>query len=122
MAPSRCRAAARPAAVFVGLAACASCGLRTTAPGPTASPTPSVSAADPGIRLPPGSGRDVLLRACIDCHDLGGLNLFRSFYARDEWHELVLTMVSHGAALGNAEVELLADYLAEHFGPEPAAP
>jgi mono/diheme cytochrome c family protein len=72
-------------------------------------------APDPGIALPAGIGRDVLLRACIDCHDLGGLELFAGFYTRADWQEMVLTMVAHGAELDAAEVEQVAAYLAEHF-------
>jgi hypothetical protein len=43
------------------------------------------------------------------------LPLFAPFYERDRWHTLVVTMQAHGADVDNAEVELLADYLARHF-------
>jgi len=102
MASLRCRATARLiAAVALGIAG-AACSLRPPVP-------------DPGIALPAGAGRDVLLRACVNCHDLGGLELFASFYTRADWHEMLETMVAHGAVLGADELELVADYLDEHF-------
>jgi cytochrome c5 len=70
-----------------------------------------------GVELPAGAGRDVLIRACIGCHDLGGLPLFKGYFSRDDWHSLLVTMVEHGAVVEAAEVEGLADYLTLHFGP-----
>jgi hypothetical protein len=75
-----------------------------------------VQFADPGIELPPGDGRGILLGECLGCHDLGGLTLFSGFYRRDDWRVLVQTMVTHGATIDAAEVEILADYLALNFG------
>lgn len=66
--------------------------------------------------LPAGEGRGLLLANCLGCHDLGGLELFGSFYTRDDWRELVLTMAAYGAAVDADETEVLADYLADHFG------
>ena len=48
------------------------------------------------------------------------LPLFKGFYTRDSWRTLVLTMKEHGADVDGAEIEVLADYLAQHFGPEGA--
>ena len=42
--------------------------------------------------------------------------LFSSFYDRENWHSLVLTMVETGAGIAPAEVEAIADYLGRHFG------
>ncbi len=71
---------------------------------------------DAGVELPPGPGRDLLISACLVCHDLGGLTLFSSFYNRGDWHTLVLTMVETGASIAPAEIEVIADYLGQHFG------
>ena len=104
MASSRCRPAAR---LIVGLAvaaASAACTLQ-----------PEVAPFDPGVELPPGPGRELTLRACINCHDLGGLDLFAGFYAHAQWYELVTTMVEHGAVLSDAEVALVTDYLDANF-------
>lgn len=69
-----------------------------------------------GVELPPGPARAILLADCLGCHDLGGLTLFAGFYTRADWHALIVTMQSHGAAVEAAEIEALADYLALHFG------
>jgi hypothetical protein len=82
------------------------------------SPQPSAPPIDPGVALPAGAGRDILVGACLACHDLGGLNLFKGFYTRASWRELVLTMQANGAAVDGGEVEVLADYLARYFGPQ----
>jgi hypothetical protein len=72
-----------------------------------------------GIALAPGAGSDVLVRACTACHDLQGLEAFKGYYDRSQWHALVLTMVEHGAVLEPPEIELVTDYLVAHFGPTP---
>jgi hypothetical protein len=114
MASSGCRARVSFLLVLLGIAAVAGCADRAAAP--TARDT---APADPGIDLPAGPGRDLLLARCLGCHDLGGLELFGSFYTRDDWHQLLETMVAHGARLDSAEVELVADYLGLHYSPGP---
>jgi hypothetical protein len=110
MASSACRTNTRlAAALLTCLAAGASCS--TESPLPFATP-------QAGVDLPPGAGRELLLGACLACHDLGGLDLFKGFYTRDRWHELVQTMVAQGAAVDPTQVEVLTDYLTEHFGPD----
>jgi cytochrome c5 len=110
--------------VLLGLlAAAAACGGCATAPTPEAEPTPEAAirvepapAFEAGVALPEGRGRELLVASCLGCHDLSGLPLFAPFYARDSWYTLVLTMQAHGADVDNAEIEVLADYLAQHFG------
>jgi len=85
------------------LAACAT--VATQAPGNA-----------PGIGLPPGAGREILVNQCLNCHELGALELFQGFYDRERWRSLVITMRGNGAVLDDDEVEVLAGYLAEHFG------
>jgi hypothetical protein len=146
MASSGCPRRLRLSLVIAGLAAAAGCGAPTVRPprasalepspdpdrtrptegasatpadpGSTRSGGPGAAArADPGIALPDGGGREILLTDCLGCHDLGGLDLFKGFYGREQWRDLVLTMVAHGAAVDAAEVEELADYLTRYFGP-----
>jgi mono/diheme cytochrome c family protein len=93
--------------------------LSTASPGTAAASEPEV-AIDPGVELPAGAGRDILLGACLGCHDLGGLELFSGFYGLDDWRTLVVTMQSHGAAIDAGEIEVLANYLALHFSPAAA--
>jgi hypothetical protein len=92
------------------VATCAGC-----APEPTreAGAPPGFEA---GVELPSGQGRDILVASCLGCHDLSALPLFAPFYTRDSWRTLLVTMQAHGADVDDTEVELLADYLAHHFG------
>jgi mono/diheme cytochrome c family protein len=66
--------------------------------------------------LPVGDGRDILLTQCLICHELDALELFKGFYNKERWRSLVLTMRENGAQVDDREVEILAEYLAEHFG------
>ena len=41
---------------------------------------------------------------------------FRGYYDRNQWRDIVVTMVEYGADLKQPEIETLADYLAQHLG------
>jgi mono/diheme cytochrome c family protein len=92
------------------LAAVAACTSQPSRP-----PSPPVEA---GVDLPPGEGREILVSSCLACHDLGGLALFKGYYDRDNWRDLVLTMQANGATIDAGDVEVLAEYLERHFGPD----
>ena len=66
--------------------------------------------------LPDGEGRDILVHECLNCHELSALELFQGFYTRELWRSLVITMRGNGAQVDDEQVEILADYLALHFG------
>lgn len=72
---------------------------------------------DPNIDLPRSEGRELVLRACTKCHELGGLDAYRGYWNREQWLEMVVGMVKNGAELLPAEQDLVADYLTRHFGP-----
>ncbi len=76
--------------------------------------------------LPEGPGRMLLLTACTVCHDLKEVTKFRGFYTKDEWQDIVVTMVKYGAVLKDEDVPVLVDYLFKNFGkkdpPPPAQP
>lgn len=74
------------------------------------------TAFEPGVELPPGQGRDILYGACLGCHELTALSLFKGFYTRDSWHALVVTMQQNGADVTDDDIEVLSDYLTLHFG------
>ena len=101
--------AGRSAFVLSLLAACSGC----TTESPTLEPPPKV-----GVELPAGQGREILVASCLGCHELGALALFKGYYTRDSWRLLVLTMIESGAKVDGAEIEVLADYLEQHFGPD----
>lgn len=72
---------------------------------------------DPNIDLPQSEGRELVLRACTKCHELGGLDAYRGYWNREQWMEMVVGMVKNGAELLPAEQEVVAAYLTRHFGP-----
>jgi hypothetical protein len=114
MASSGCRVRTRrPGLLLALLATCWAC---TTTPARNDAP-----AFEAGVDLPEGPGREILISSCLSCHELTALPLFGTFYTRDSWRALVLTMKAHGAPVDGNEIEVLADYLARHFGPEPAS-
>ena len=76
----------------------------------------SARAAAPGDELPDGAGKKVLLRACTTCHDLDEVTKFKGYYTRAQWKDIVVTMKEYGATLDDAEVDVLADYLASAIG------
>jgi len=41
---------------------------------------------------------------------------FRGFYTRQQWHDIVLTMVDYGAPVSEKEAEVLTDYLTSSLG------
>jgi mono/diheme cytochrome c family protein len=137
MASSSCLGCASLYLAFAASALLAGCGTEPLRDAPSAAPSTGpradaaadagppaavvagagLPAADPGVVLPAGTGREILLAKCLGCHDLGGLDLFQAFYRRDDWRALVQTMVTHGAAVDELEVEVLTEYLATYFGP-----
>jgi hypothetical protein len=72
--------------------------------------------AAPGDELPEGDGKTILQMSCTSCHDLGEVTKFRGYYTREQWRDLVVTMVEYGATLQPSEIDTLADYLEQHLG------
>lgn len=70
----------------------------------------------PGIELPAGEGRVLLLAACTRCHDLKGLPAYKGYWNSAHWRDMIQSMVKNGAPLNPEQVDLLAEYLAEYFG------
>jgi mono/diheme cytochrome c family protein len=77
------------------------------------SQTTSTPATD---ELPDGDGKKILQAQCTSCHELTEVTKFRGYYNRAQWRDIVITMVEYGADLKKAEIETLADYLAQHLG------
>ena len=70
----------------------------------------------PGDDLPEGEGKKILLASCTSCHDLSEVTKFRGYYDRKQWRDIVITMMEYGAPVDERQVEVLADYLAQHLG------
>jgi hypothetical protein len=77
---------------------------------------PPIQASAATEQLPPGAGRQILTSACVACHGLTEVTKFRGFYARQQWRDIVLTMVDYGAPVGEKDVEVLTDYLTANLG------
>ena len=104
------------------LLACAvGCAPKTTAPA-TAATAPSTPGTAPptttaaSSELPEGAGRQILMSACVSCHGLREVTKFRGFYTRQQWRDIVLTMVDYGAPVGEKDTEVLTDYLTQNLG------
>jgi hypothetical protein len=72
----------------------------------------------PNIELPPSEGRELVLRACTLCHELGGLAGYKGYWGLTQWQAMVAGMVKNGAVLSPLEQEQVAAYLTRHFGPD----
>ena len=76
-------------------------------------PTRAPQASDD---LPDGDGKKILQVSCTACHDLTEVTKFKGFYTRDDWRDIVKTMVEYGAKVKPDDVEVLVDYLAKNLG------
>ena len=63
--------------------------------------------------LPDGKGKEIILRACIGCHKPGEIAAYR--FTKDEYHAIVYRMADRGAQATPGELDIVADYLFEHF-------
>jgi len=86
------------------------------ATAPSTAPATTTAAAEPSEQLPDGAGRQILMSACTACHGLREVTKFRGFYVRQQWKDIVLTMVDYGAPVGEKDIEVLADYLTQNLG------
>src|SRR5262245_29590967 len=73
--------------------------------------------------FPDGPGKEILEKQCSTCH---APDMVRSFgRSREEWEEVVTTMIDQGAKVSEEEYPVLVDYLAKNWpvkGAEPSAP
>src|SRR5258708_40078381 len=69
--------------------------------------------------LPEGEGRKAVEAHCVQCHELSTVT--RSGYSRDGWLNNIAMMRNVGAQVPDAEVAVIADYLAKNL-PEKAMP
>lgn len=81
--------------------------------GPVSAQAP---ADDP---LPPGPGKDAVVRVCTACHDATEFAYAR--YTPDEWDFEITKMQSAGAEMTAEEQLAISAYLAKYLG-KPAAP
>jgi len=70
---------------------------------------------DTKIDLPDGDGKKILETACTACHGLDEVIKFKGYNTKDQWRDVVVTMVKYGAEVKEPEIEVLVDYLGKHF-------
>jgi mono/diheme cytochrome c family protein len=75
-------------------------------------PVPSPSDS-PGAKLPPGDGRDLVMRTCSKCHtpDI----VAEQTLDAAGWKELVNQMAGNGAQGSDADFAQITDYLTKSF-------
>ena len=70
--------------------------------------------------LPEGVGREVMLKACVQCHDLR--NTVSQRKTEEGWRRTVNEMIWRGTPLVGDEAETVVRYLARALGPDKAEP
>jgi competence protein ComEA len=73
-----------------------------------------------GAELPPGPGKDELVKVCGNCHSPEQAVSERQ--SRSAWEETVAKMVTMGAQGSDDEYGAILTYLAKNFGPEAPKP
>jgi hypothetical protein len=66
--------------------------------------------------FPDGDGKRILVASCTSCHGLDYVTKLRGYYTRDQWRDVVNTMVEYGTKIEKKEQDVLVDYLTMHFG------
>ena len=66
--------------------------------------------------LPEGDGKKILESACTSCHDLGEVKKFKGYYTKENWQDIVTTMVKYGAPVKDDQIPVLVEYLTKNFG------
>ena len=74
---------------------------------------PVAHGAQAPVQLPDGEGKPLVQGMCTACHDLNQLTR-SSGYTRDEWKELVGTMINLS---GTPQLDSITKYLETHFPP-----
>jgi competence protein ComEA len=70
----------------------------------------------PKDSLPPGEGKDLLLKSCLGCHELNVVTVERK--TESGWTDTVVEMRNRGANGTDEDMELIIHYLTTNFGPE----
>jgi competence protein ComEA len=65
-------------------------------------------------RLPDGDGRDIVARACSQCHGLE--NVTEDRRTRGDWQDVVDEMAGLGAQVDDAQIKKVIDYLTRYLG------
>jgi cytochrome c5 len=66
----------------------------------------------------PDKGEQVMNGGCLNCHDLRPIQT--SALDSEGWNGVVTSMIEKGAEIPKADIPVLVEYLAGHYGPLPA--
>jgi len=66
--------------------------------------------------VPEGSGREILLNVCTQCHDLSRIE--RQGRTPEGWLEILDAMLNEGAPLSEQDLPVILRYLARNFKPQ----
>jgi hypothetical protein len=92
---------------------------QTSVPAQSNVPHPDSSQEDAIKRsLPPGEGRDILIKTCSGCHLLSVVTTQRK--SESDWTDTVIEMRNRGASASDDDLEKIVGYLAKNFGPKAA--
>ena len=69
--------------------------------------------------LPDGDGKKILQASCTACHALTEITKFKGYYTRDDWRDIVKTMIAYGAMVKESDADVLVDYLTKNLGKKP---
>jgi cytochrome c5 len=62
-----------------------------------------------------GEGRKILDTKCTTCHSLNEVTKFQGFYKREDWQDVVTTMLKYGADVKETEIPVLVEYLTRAY-------
>jgi mono/diheme cytochrome c family protein len=79
--------------------------------------TLATGASDAHPALPPGPGRNIVVRTCSECHPIEIVT--QQHMGLDGWKKLVDLMATNGAVATDAELDQITAYLAKAFPPLP---
>ena len=65
--------------------------------------------------LPAGEGRDIVAVTCTQCHSITAVTQLRE--GRAAWRHQIYDMIERGAQVSPADIDVMVNYLATHFGP-----
>jgi len=76
------------------------------------------AAGEVPIELKPGAGLETVEGNCAACHSLDYIQMNSPFLDAAGWNGEVTKMIkAYGAPIGDADAKVVADYLAQHYGP-----
>jgi hypothetical protein len=78
---------------------------------------PLAMASAPDSNKQEQRAKELVLDVCTSCHDMARVRI--QALSKEEWAGLIKGMLSEGAAVSDEEMDLIVNYLAEHFGYKP---